>query len=453
MGGVATTLTTFIELQNNTKYPKAFITIPHVEQHFGVARHASSALALAYVPRVGAAELELWNEYSVANQGWTRSQNTVSSKNNDMANTMIPTAIWQFEANEENEENEGHLSGEHECSDHDPDHQLRVPVSRQSAPFAPLWTFSPPSYANDPSMINFDLSSSTHGDFDQALQNADHLRKPLILDLCFDMMNLFGLNRDDHNDDAVIATPVFGNFSDTAEIVGHLLAVVPWSQLLELHLPDEIEPCQVVLESTCGHLATFDIRNTNVTFQEDADDHNHKYNSLGVPARLTAFEDFAGIDKSSVEGICTLTMTVYPTTEFEESYYTQKPLWYALTVLAIFVLTSALFCLFDGTMTRQHNHVKATAKKQNAIVSSLFPKSIQAKVMQQMEADNNRLSKTGKAGLKNFLFDTNIYGDVGSKELNAAEESADGPPKRLDKSKPIADLFPETTIMFADIAG
>jgi hypothetical protein len=24
---------------------------------------------------------------------------------------------------------------------------------------------------------------------------------------------------------------------------------------------------------------------------------------------------------------------------------------------------------------------------------------------------------------------------------------------RLDKSKPIADLFPETTIMFADISG
>jgi hypothetical protein len=97
----------------------------------------------------------------------------------------------------------------------------------------------------------------------------------------------------------------------------------------------------------------------------------------------------------------------------------------------------------------------ATAERQNAIVSSLFPKGFQAKVLQQMEADNNRLSKTGKAGIKNFLFDSNVYGGAEggtSKELSVNDKSMDGH-KRLDKSKPIADLFPETTIMFADIAG
>ena len=77
------------------------------------------------------------------------------------------------------------------------------------------------------------------------------------------------------------------------------------------------------------------------------------------------------------------------------------------------------------------------AKKQNAIVSSLFPKSIQKKLMEEVTADyklqRGRLT-TGKVGLKNYLSEED--------KVNEATNT-----------KPIADLFPETTIMFADIAG
>ena len=110
-----------------------------------------------------------------------------------------------------------------------------------------------------------------------------------------------------------------------------------------------------------------------------------------------------------------------------------------------FMVTAFLFVFFDILITRQRNSVMETAKKQNAIVSSLFPKSIQAKMMDQINADNNKLSKVGKAGLRNYLFDT-----VAEQEKrNMTEKSISAP----DKSKPIADLFPETTIMFGDIAG
>jgi hypothetical protein len=48
-----------------------------------------------------------------------------------------------------------------------------------------------------------------------------------------------------------------------------------------------------------------------------------------------------------------------------------------------------------------------------------------------------------KFRLKNFLYDEDLQQDT-------TANSANGPEK---KSQPIADLFPNTTVMFGDIAG
>jgi hypothetical protein len=116
---------------------------------------------------------------------------------------------------------------------------------------------------------------------------------------------------------------------------------------------------------------------------------------------------------------------------------TQHPVWYTVVILSVFAATSILFVLFDCLVQRRQARVVLTAMKQNIIVSSLFPKNIRAKMMEQV-GQNNKLSSHGKAGLKSFL--------------NDAENKEHGK-NSLYKSKPIADLFADTSIMFADIAG
>jgi hypothetical protein len=144
---------------------------------------------------------------------------------------------------------------------------------------------------------------------------------------------------------------------------------------------------------------------------------------------------------------CSYTLNVYPTTTYEDSYSSNNPLYYLLVVLAIFVATCVAFFVFDCLVQRKQRMLMESARKQNALVSSLFPKSIQKKLLDELEEGErarSKQNKSGTAGLRNYLNEDAVDG----KSLQSHEE-ADG----RKTSKPIADLFPETTIMFADLSG
>jgi class 3 adenylate cyclase len=108
------------------------------------------------------------------------------------------------------------------------------------------------------------------------------------------------------------------------------------------------------------------------------------------------------------------------------------------------VVTCCVFLIFNQRVFSRQQQLIDTATKQNAIVSSLFPKSIQKQLMEDMETQEERTknNKSGTAHLRNYLMEE----ATGAKQQKNEVDSA-------LPSKPIADLFPDTTIMFADIAG
>jgi class 3 adenylate cyclase len=65
--------------------------------------------------------------------------------------------------------------------------------------------------------------------------------------------------------------------------------------------------------------------------------------------------------------------------------------------------------------------------------------------MDDMEVDKSKWNKSGTAGLRSYLNES-IMDPNKKNDKNDIEVAGAG-------AKPIADLFPETTIMFADIAG
>jgi hypothetical protein len=89
-------------------------------------------------------------------------------------------------------------------------------------------------------------------------------------------------------------------------------------------------------------------------------------------------------------------------------------------------------------MYQRQRLVLHKAEQTNAIVSSLFPKQVRDRMMEEA----------------NFATDKNNKSLLSRKAANAIQtrngQSADG---EQQLSRPIADLFPEATVLFSDIAG
>jgi hypothetical protein len=96
-------------------------------------------------------------------------------------------------------------------------------------------------------------------------------------------------------------------------------------------------------------------------------------------------------------------------------------------VLGAFFVTSLFFIVFDRFVRKRTEKVMSVALRQNAIVSSLFPRAVQAKMM--AEADqNDRLSKIGKAGIKSYLNADNESGDFNNDMMAVTSKPIAGKP-------------------------
>jgi hypothetical protein len=159
---------------------------------------------------------------------------------------------------------------------------------------------------------------------------------------------------------------VFGSFEEDAPIVGHYFAVIPWFVYFMDELPPGTAPVVVVVDSSCGHKFTYEIRGHVPTLLSSHDDvHDPQYDDV---FKSDAFAVFA-------HDSCEYTLVVYPTNEFESLYKSNDPVYYMLVVLSIFLATSLSFLIFDWFVTKHQIELMTTARKQNALVASLFPVS------------------------------------------------------------------------------
>lgn len=135
----------------------------------------------------------------------------------------------------------------------------------------------------------------------------------------------------------------------------------------------------------------------------------------------------------STPGHCMYSMKIYPSKAFEEDYKTKTPLIFALVVAVTFVMVAGVYMTYDIMVHKRNEKMIQNAARSNAIVTSFIPEHLRDRIMEDKAAPVSHKSKKGN--LKTYLSDTKHAND-------------------LDKnSKPLADLFLETTVLFADIAG
>jgi hypothetical protein len=159
--------------------------------------------------------------------------------------------------------------------------------------------------------------------------------------------------------------------------------------------------------------------------------------------RLT-FEIHNGLFLTAVSFNFQYTIALYPSNGLLETYTTNNPWIYAIVVALIFTCTSLVFILYDYMVQRRQKKVMRSALNANAVVSSLFPVDVQERLLQDAEdqmKEKKRAKKWrgAKSQLKNFLEDQ--HDTEGELRLEPFA------------TKPIADLFPSTTVMMADLAG
>ena len=137
----------------------------------------------------------------------------------------------------------------------------------------------------------------------------------------------------------------------------------------------------------------------------------------------------------------------------EDSHTSNQPIIYTIVVLGIFFFASTVFALYDIFVMKRQRVVQDTALRAMSIVTSLFPGNVADQLAQDKAEEERKKKETAalnrkrKNALKSNFFDAE---DITNDQYGTVEDDDDD---ILIESKPIADLFPSATVLFADIAG
>jgi hypothetical protein len=146
---------------------------------------------------------------------------------------------------------------------------------------------------------------------------------------------------------------------------------------------------------------------------------------LELKAFTSAQRSYSGLPL--VNDTCPTHLRLYPSQSMEEEYITNSPLLFTVGAVIIFVFTSAVFVLYDWMVEQRQRKVMATAVQTSAIVSSLFPSTVRDRLL---FASNDNSTFRQNNGIESWFFTKDIGGG---------------------RSRPIADFYPNATVMFADM--
>ncbi len=271
--------------------------------------------------------------------------------------------------------------------------------------------------------------------------------------------------------------------SSSHKIVGIFSLSVYWRDKIRNILPEGSNGLRVVFTNPCNPTFTYQINGPEVVFLGALDSHEEQYDDMEISSPLTDLGAYA-IEESFYSGLaineefCPFTIHVYPSDEMKAVYTTNTPVVFGLVTAAVFIVTTLTFVLYDFCVERRQKVVMKTAVASSAIVSSLFPESVREQIMttqeEGLEQPQRRLNAFLNDGKKDDIIDPqnndsrfitsrfNITSRsilTGSRNNKSSRFLLDGSShSRLsgsdgDNSKPIAELFPETTVCFCDIAG
>jgi hypothetical protein len=233
------------------------------------------------------------------------------------------------------------------------------------------------------------------------------------------------------------------------QFVGLLSLSVYWRDLIRGILPPGSNGIVVVFENKCNPTFTYQINGPVVEFLGVGDLHSDVYNEMEKSSWLYDLKDYSikgnYSNKSPYSGIpiqenvCPFYIRVFPSDTMHNQYTTKNPVVFAVVAIFIFALSGFIFIIYDCFVEKRQHVVLTSAVESNAIVSSLFPSMVRDRIARANANNDAIVANTPKRRLKNMM--------MGNKAAPLSEENAQ------KTESPIAEVFSDTTIIFADIAG
>jgi class 3 adenylate cyclase len=322
-----------------------------------------------------------------------------------------------------------------------------VPMETTQGTYFPIWQSTPVV----PGLVNYNLKS--HPSFGPEIQAVMDTQQIVIGSVLFnessgqDPISAFitlEQNKMGNTGEPLgkFLVPVFDSYDASRRMVGILTSLFVWSDYFQGSLPfDSTGEIICVLENSCGQVISYQVVGKEATYLGEGDYHDQDYNYLQQSARFSEmiesgsgsiFRTYSGVPLNAEQ--CPYTLRIYPTYDMYYSYLTWRPSVYTSAVVLTFVFTSLIFILYDYLVQRRQKMVLEKAVQSHAVVSSLFPAVVRDRMFRAGATnDKNITAASAKKRLKSYLSEGKQKDSVGS--------------------APIADLFPYTTVMFADISG
>lgn len=230
---------------------------------------------------------------------------------------------------------------------------------------------------------------------------------------------------------------------DSLEVVGVMTITYYFRSFLRDILPPKTTGVVVVVENACENQVfsyLLDGPTTKYLGQEDFHDESYNYLlhsvTLSDLLQVTREESpYTGLPFESET--CPKTLNVYASKEYEDGFRTIKPVLFTCITVFIFIFTSSIFIFYDWYVGRRQRILADKAKASGAIVSSLFPEAYHDRLMQANNVSTEEVPRENM--LRNFLE---------RNESKVAVNLADEASGNMD---PIADLYPNCTVLFGDI--
>ena len=448
----------------NETFP--FVTLPDFERRASYTLKLADSVAMLIFPIIRGEQRADWEAYSVANQAWLTEGLAVQAE--------IQSDSKKIDDSEEIEHlqdrfDAGGVVEEGESDTLLNDMQITPVIYRLApgtadaapetgnGPYTPIWQLAPaapisplinfntlshPSRVNELTalLVTGQILISSAADFKDSLNPAVANRK--------EVMNLF-LHRwkdgsFEYEDGPVsdVYIPIWDSNGKQKTLASVLTAYVYWQSFFTNVLPDNANGIIAVLENTCKQHFTYRIDGKNADYIGAGDLHNTKYDDMMVETGFGAYvgkRNIRELDQTLQEVLegaqCYYNVRVYPSQDMEDDYTTMTPIIFTVVVVSVFLFTSLVFITYDRLVAHRHKVVNKTAVKSTAVVQSLFPEQVRDRLYESN--DKKKKIETKHRGFERDESEQVIGGDT--------QDDRD--------DMPIADMYPDCTVLFSDIAG
>lgn len=240
---------------------------------------------------------------------------------------------------------------------------------------------------------------------------------------------------------SILHVPVTNDQDETVAVVSVFFEIRSLFQNL-LPLGRDVVDC--VVQSMVGQIVSYKVDGQRVDFIGHGDLHAPQHRNLNKTRSLSL---------DTEENVSpTYTVTIYPSTEMYGQFINGSPILLSGFAVLIFFVTGVVFYFYDSIVKQRQKFILDQAIRSNAILSSLFPENVRGRLFGREEGSTGGGTRSGASVNSNPLrIDTNSF-TVDPTKMRLKSFLSDVE-QNTSSSKPIADLFPNCTVLFADISG